>query len=297
MSTTKWKTEMVKTSRGTFEVFVKGEGSPVCVTHHYSEFNHTGDHFAESFTGSNKVFLVNLREAGNSEKALEPYQIGMLEAVFDLEAIRQTLGYPSWTYAGHSTGGMIGVIYGILYSNALDSLILVGSAARDYFSSSPECIYNEAHPKFEKMQALIETLKNADLDPVERKQLAQERTKLSLYRPEKYEHYFSPSVHKKICAVRMNFFNRELHIFDVTRKLYRITARTLILCGRHDVQCPLAYSIEMNELISDSRLVVFDESNHYPFLEQVELYQQVVQDFLLALKNQEPDRNDDKTPQ
>ncbi|MBM7646199.1 hypothetical protein JOD45_002425 [Scopulibacillus daqui] len=41
----KWKRKMVNTSRGTFEVFFKGRGRPICVTHHYSEFNSSGDHF------------------------------------------------------------------------------------------------------------------------------------------------------------------------------------------------------------------------------------------------------------
>lgn len=63
-----WDRILLNTSRGTFEIFVKGEGEPLCVTHHYSEFNETGDYFAETFTNSHKVYLVNLREAGKSEK-------------------------------------------------------------------------------------------------------------------------------------------------------------------------------------------------------------------------------------
>lgn len=277
-----WNVQTIETPRGTFEVFVKGKGNPVCVTHHYSEFNQTGDHFAESFSSHHKVVLVNLREAGNSEEAREPYQLSMLETVFDLEAIREAFGFTSWTFAGHSTGGMLGVIYGIQFSDALDALILAGAAAREYFSSSPECIYNEAHPLYEKIQNLMESLKNRDLTSVERKTLVKERTKLSLFKPENYENYFSPLVHKKMSAIRLNFFSRELYIFDVTRQLSRITTKTLILCGRHDVQCPLPFSIEMNELIPDSKLVVFEESNHYPFLEQPVLYQQIINDFLVS---------------
>ena len=84
-----WVRDLLKTSRGVFEIFVKGEGEPLCVTHHYSEFNQTGDYFAETFTKTNKVFLINLREAGNSEKAHEPYQLSFLETIFDIEAIRE----------------------------------------------------------------------------------------------------------------------------------------------------------------------------------------------------------------
>jgi proline iminopeptidase len=69
---------MVHTYRGMFEVFVKGEGKMLCVTHNYSEFNHTGDLLADAFTKNNKVLLVNLRETGRSER-VKAYQLSMIE--------------------------------------------------------------------------------------------------------------------------------------------------------------------------------------------------------------------------
>lgn len=275
-----WETKIIETSRGTFEVFVKGEGNPICVTHHYSEFNHTGDYFAESFRANNKVYLVNLKGAGNSSNPNEAHELSMVDAVYDLEAIREALGFSAWTFAGHSTGGMIGVIYGIHFSKSLTSLIIAGSAARKYADSSPQCIYHPDHPQFGRMQELIEILKRSDLSSRERDRLSKELTKLSLYRPDKYEEYFYLGIHKKMSATRMNFFIREQVIFDVSRELKKISTETLLLCGRYDVQCPLTFSIEMNELIPKSQLFIFNESNHYPFLEEKVLFHQVVSTYL-----------------
>ncbi|WP_079504334.1 alpha/beta fold hydrolase [Mesobacillus jeotgali] len=275
-----WETKIIETARGNFEVFVKGEGHPICVTHHYSEFNATGDYFADSFTDNHKVYLVNLKEAGNSSKANAAHELSMFDAVYDLEAIRVELGYSKWSFAGHSTGGMIGVIYGIHFSNSLASLIIVGSAARQYANSSSKCIYHPDHPRFDRMQQLIEILKRSDLSPGEREQFSRERTKLSLFHPHKYEEYFSLGIHKKISSARMNFFIREQMIFDVTRELGKITTNTLIICGCHDVQCPLPFSIEMNELIPKSQLIIFNESNHYPFLEERLVFRQTVLAYL-----------------
>ena len=81
-------------------------------------------------------------------------------------------------------------------------------------------------------------------------------------------------------ASRMNFFNREIQVFDLTRKLSLIRVKTLILCGRHDVQCPISYSIEMQDGIPDSNLVIYEESNHYPFLEERELFQDELKQFV-----------------
>ena len=275
----KWTQAIIKTVRGEFEVFTKGEGHPLCVTHHYSEYNETGDYFADAFTNTNKVFLINLREAGNSAKAVHPYQLSLLETVLDLEAIREALGFNKWGFAGHSTGGMLGVVYGIYFSGKLSFNVIVGAAAREYMTFSKNCIYNEQHPQFEKMQELMENLKQPGLSTAEKSSLKIQRTKLSLANPDKYDDYFANDIRKELSALRLNFFSRELHVFDVTRKLGLVTAPTLIMCGKHDVQCPLEYSVEMKELIPGSTLAIFDDSNHYPFLEEAERFSEVYQSF------------------
>jgi proline iminopeptidase len=271
---------LLSTSRGTFEIFTKGMGEPLCITHYYSEFNETGDHFAEAFVKKHKVFLVNLRETGHSEKAHEPYQLGFLESILDLEAIREALRLNKWGFAGHSTGGILGVVYGIYFSSSLKFTVIVGAAAREYMTLSPDCIYNEEHPYFTRMQDLIEALKRLDLSGNKRRELSIERTKLSLFEPERYEEIFSLNIQKKMSTIRMNYFSREIQIFDVTKKLKFISTPTLILCGKYDVQCPLTYSIEMNELIPNSKLIIFDKSNHYPFLEEAEKFQKEINTFM-----------------
>lgn len=276
----KWEKKFVHTSRGTFELFIKGEGEPLCVTHLYSEFNETGDYFAESFVHRHKVFLVNLKEAGNSEKASQPYELSLLESIFDLEAIREALGLNKWGFAGHSTGGMLGIIYGIYFSNSLKFNVIVGAAAREYRTFSPDCIYNKDNPNYKRMQDLIEVLKRSDLPIDTRKKLNKERTKLSLFEPERYDEFFSLNIQKKMSAIRLNFFSREVQIFDVTRKLKLISTPTLIICGKYDVQCPITYSIEMNELIPHSTLVIFNKSNHYPFLEEADRFNKEINIFM-----------------
>lgn len=276
-----WKQQMVVTKRGVFEVFIKGKGAPLCVTHHYSTFNKSGDYFAEVFTSSYKVFLINLREAGHSERMMEPYQLSMVETIYDLEAIRTACGLSKWGFAGHSTGGMLGVLYGIHYSQCLSCLILVGAAAREYASNSLDCIYHNQHPSYKKMQQLLNKITDVTLTAEERGLSKVERTKLSLFYPSKYHEYFNREIRKDLNRRRLAFFSREVKIFDVTKQLYRIQTPTFILCGRHDVQCPVNYSIEMAELIPSAHLKLFEESNHYPFLEEPTLFKQEVLKFNL----------------
>jgi proline iminopeptidase len=281
-----WDRRILQTSRGQFEVFIKGEGEPLCVTHHYSEFNETGDYFADTFTSSYQVILVNLRETGASERAVEPYQLSLLETIFDLEAIRENLGFNKWGFAGHSTGGMLGIIYGIYHSEKLAFNVIVGAAAREYMTFSKDCIYHSEHPQFQIMQDFNEALKNPDINEKERKHLAAERVKLSLFKPDNYEQYFSLHINKKMSGTRLNYFSREVQVFDVTKKLGLISTPTLIICGRYDVQCPVSYSIEMAELIPKSRLVIFEKSNHYPFLEESDQFKVEFNNFVKDLPEQ-----------
>lgn len=122
--------------------------------------------------------------------------------------------------------------------------------------------------QFHYMQHLIENLKSPHLTNEERKELSTERTKLSLHKPENYNSYFCKPIQKTMSASRMNAFSHEYPAFNLREHLPSMKTKTLIICGRHDVQCPIQYSIEMHEGIRNSIFVTFEESNHYPFLEE-----------------------------
>ncbi|OTX76163.1 proline iminopeptidase [Bacillus thuringiensis] len=280
-----WIQQMIHTKRGTFELFTKGSGEPLCITHHYSQFNETGDYFADVFTSTHRVLLINLRDAGNSAKANSEKELSMIETIHDLEAIRESLQLPIWHFAGHSTGGMLGLLYAITYPHSLQSLVVVGAAASNY-TETPFCIYHPTNPQFHYMQQLIENLKSPHLTNEERKELATKRTKLSLYKPKNYNSYFDKPIKKIMSASRMNAFSHEYRAFNLREHLPSTKTKTLIICGRHDVQCPIQYSIEMHEGIRNSIFVTFEESNHYPFLEEAALFTSTIQEFYQSLQKE-----------
>jgi proline iminopeptidase len=93
-----WEQRLLHTARGVFEVFVAGQGEPLCVTHYYSAFNGRGNYFADRFTDDRQVVLVNLKECGNSEPIKDESELAMVESVEDLEAINPPCG----TYSAFS---------------------------------------------------------------------------------------------------------------------------------------------------------------------------------------------------
>ncbi|MFJ8352026.1 alpha/beta fold hydrolase [Bacillus paramycoides] len=278
-----WKQQIINTKRGTFELFIKGNGEPLCITHHYSQFNETGDYFADVFTSTHRVFLINLRDVGHSVKAQSENELSMIETIHDLEAIKEALQLPIWHFAGHSTGGMLGLLYAITYPNSLQSLVIVGASASNYTRTS-NCIYHPEHPQFHYMQELIKNLKSPHLTSEERKELSTKRTKLSLCTPENYNSYFCKPIQKTMSASRMNAFSQEYPSFDLREYLPSIQTKALIICGKHDVQCPIQYSLEMHEGIRNSIFVPFEYSNHYPFLEEASRFTFTIQEFYKSLR-------------
>lgn len=162
-------------------------------------------------------------------------------------------------FAEHSTGGMIGLLDGVLHQPSLDAFIIVGAAARDY-TGTVECIYNEDHPKYAEMQQYQLALTEPHITATQKEQLTMNRIQLSLYEPEKYPQYFTGSIHKGISGARLNFFSREAVLFDLTRKLKHISIPTIICCGCHDVQCPVEYSKEIHQEIPSSQLFIFEKA-------------------------------------
>jgi proline-specific peptidase len=71
--------------------------------------------------------------------------------------------------------------------------------------------------------------------------------------------------------------------WDVTGRLPEISVPTLVTGGRHDEARP-AHLAVLAEGLSNARLVIFENSSHLAFIEERELYVQVVGDFLAGLE-------------
>lgn len=157
-----WEQKYIETPRGRFELFTCGKGEPLCVTHLYSEFNERGYYFADAFAGNFKVYLVNLKEAGHSCKVNHNAELSMSEAANDLEAIREAVGLKQWAFAGHSTGGMLGLVYAMLFPGSLSKLMTGGAAARRGYMEHGGSMYCPSSPLNKRLIEIFTILKSPD---------------------------------------------------------------------------------------------------------------------------------------
>lgn len=80
-------------------------------------------------------------------------------------------------------------------------------------------------------------------------------------------------------------------LFDQSVQDYRdvlptIKVPTLICWGQHDALLPVSGASHLHEHIPDSRLVIFQDSGHCPFIEESERFNQTVGEFIAALRQQ-----------
>lgn len=54
----------------------------------------------------------------------------------------------------------------------------------------------------------------------------------------------------------------------------------MILCGRHDPQYPPACSMELARGIKNARVIFFERSGHFPYIEEPEAFWSAVAAFL-----------------
>ncbi|EZH66563.1 alpha/beta hydrolase [Bacillaceae bacterium JMAK1] len=272
-----WTQQLIETDRGVFEVFIKGDGEPLAVTHHYSAFNERGNAFANPFTDVYTVYLINLRGAGQSVEAEHEHEYSMEETVIDLEALREVLGFVQWAYAGHSTGGMLALKYAINQPGSLTKIIAGGAAASYEYGSDSSSIYCPKNPNFTRIVEIMDQL-NDPTTPIEtRKKLNYEWALMSYYSEDKLQDAMTKPNSGKTVGERLDYFRKvEYPTYDVREKLKNVTVPSYIYAGKYDAQCPMKFGIEIAQLIPTASLTIFEESNHNPFSEEEAKFQEFV---------------------
>lgn len=272
-----WEQQLIETTRGIFEVFTKGEGKPLCVTHLYSEYNANGNRFAEMFVPYYKVHLVNLRGCGNSTDDVSVFNYGMKDSVADLEALRTALGYDAWGFAGHSTGGMLALDYAILHPESVEFIVAGGLCASAEYMHHPASIYCKENPNNKRILEILAMLADPSSTIEQRRAGSKEWALMSLYKEQSYGNMISRPNSGKTVSKRLDYFSYiELPEFDLRPQLPTVKTKAYIYGGLYDAQCPYEFAVEAADLLANATLTTFAESNHHPVIEEEEKFSEFV---------------------
>ncbi len=113
-----------------------GSGPPVILHHGYTGSHTNWEHVVPLLRDRYRVILVDCRGAGDSEHTEDGYSIEQYAA--DVVGMADYLGLGSFTYVGHSMGGVIGMELGIAHGHRLEKLVLVAPAPADGVAAPPE---------------------------------------------------------------------------------------------------------------------------------------------------------------
>jgi proline iminopeptidase len=216
-----------------------------------------------------RMQLIYFDHRGQGRSAAsDPATYTLDENVEDMEALRRYLGLGPVVSIGTSYGGMVAMAHAARYPEAVSHLVLIVTAAHGGFIPHAQAIVRERGTP--EQQAVCEKLwagafrSSEELrhyyavmgpmyarrhDPAAGDTGAADmgRTR-AIYSPEPLNRAFGP--------------DGFLRHFDLRPELARITAPALILAGRHDWICPVAFSEEIHRLVPGSDLRVFERSSH-----------------------------------
>jgi proline iminopeptidase len=265
------------------EVEVLGpEGAPLLIAHHggggigsLAEPKATFGPLSDVF----RVLVFDARGCGRSE-AVPPYSHAQWAA--DVDALREWAGAEQIVVAGGSYGGFIAMEYAVAYPDRVLAMVLRDTAAD---SSMLALAYENARNQ-ERVAIDWESFDrywtgrihdDADLK-------ARWAEIIPLY---DYEYDAARSA----AAVESGSYRHESHNwcfqhnmpgYDLKPRLPSVTCPTLVTVGRADWVTPVSAAQTIADLVPDSRLVVFERSGHSPQIEERELFQRTVREFLLA---------------
>ena len=189
--------------------------------------------------------------------------------IAQLESVRTGLGLGRIHLFGSSWGGMLALEYALLQPTGIASLVL---------NSAPTSAPRWAEETLRLRAALPEGLDEQEaeaefkrrhilrLDP-EPESMARAREK------------FGAQVYETMWGTNEYTVTGTLREWDVIDRLGEISLPTLITSGRHD-ECTPALIEPLHEGIRGSEWVLFESSAHMAYLEEPELYLEIVGAFL-----------------
>jgi proline iminopeptidase len=257
-----------------------GSGTPILVMHGGLGLDHSYFRPGLDSWGS-FAELIYYDHHGNGRSAVpDDYSALTFESLAsDADALRAALGMDKIVLMGHSYGGFLAMEYALRYQENLSGLILA--------STLPNVGYPPAIPESASAASL------AALDSLFREPFADDdvwkatwNQALPLYWPT-IDNY--PELSADIDArttYRSAAWNRGFEMlatYNVSGRLGEINVPTLILSGRNDFIAVQEAQTDMDAELPNSELVFFENSGHFPFITEPDLYQQTVSDWVAAL--------------
>jgi proline iminopeptidase len=275
-----------------------GRGAPLVILHGGPGATH--DYFLPyllPLARQNRLIFIDERGSGKSEKLEDASAYTVENMVEDVEVLRGALKLGRIALLGHSCGGVLAQAYALKYQQNLTHLILCST-----FHSTIKM--NEVFRRMKdnmapELRQRIEGMEKAGLFGHGREYEKRRYTSDYMiaawaegYFPYLYQNRPDPN-YDPVASGNMAWdvylemwgshgeyvIDGNLKSVEYGDRLSSIKVPTLITVGDHD-ECAPSLSEEMNKVIPGSQLVVLPKSGHMTFVDQPDMFNRAVNDFL-----------------
>ena len=275
---------------------IQGEGRPLLFLHGGPGSYH--DYFVPFVSDlgqTRQLIFYDQRGCGRSEK-LDQKKYAPEDFLRELEGLVRELNLEKFDLLGHSWGGMLAQLYAIHNQEKLRSMTLCCTTSN---SESRKKLYARLWKKApkESRRKLQEFLKSGSLQrcqpyPQDYLRILDEVKGRTQPVPKDLRVFLGimragiswPVHHALMGGGIYEFkFDGYLEDFDVRESLPNIKIPTLIISGKNDLDFP-ERGKDLERLIEHSKLVLFQRSGHWPFLQENKNFLRVVNTFLSELE-------------
>ena len=255
-----------------------GSGPPILFVHGLSGCWQNWILNLEDLAADHRVVAVDLPGFGHSEMPREKISISGYGQFVD--RFMERIGMEAATYVGNSMGGFVGLETALEFPHRVERLVLVSAAGLS--------IQNQRNEPLLKAMYLGENVAQwATARVVARsKELAarpRSRKALLWYVTPHAERWSPELVIEQASGAGKPGFLPALDAltdYPIEDRLDDVRCPTLIVWGKKDFLVPVKDAYKFDKLISDSRLVVYEDTGHVAMLEEPERFNADLRKFM-----------------
>lgn len=226
----------------------KKDGKPLVFLHGWGQNIEMMKPIAAPFQKEFRLIIFDLPGFGESSEPTTPWQLQ--EYVEVIHSVLKELKIEIPTLLGHSFGGKISLLYASEYP--VEKLVLFGSPYKK---------------EIQKTSMKVKVLKGLKKVPVINKLEGFAKKHIG-----SRDYKAASPIMRQILVNHVNL--------DLTDKIKNIKAPTLLIWGTLDTEVPLEQAYEIESIIPDAAVIVYENCTHYAYLENLQKTIQVLRNFV-----------------
>ena len=253
-----------------------GEGFPLILAHEFAGDFRSWEPQVRFFSRRYRVITYNARGYPPSDVPRDESAYSQEHAVEDLRALLECMNIDQAHIGGLSMGGTLALNFGLTHPHMAKSLIIAAAGTGS----------TDADAWRENVLTRAQSMESEGMASMEDYSQGEARVQLRRKDPRGYREFqdqFLAHSHIGSALTFRGVQGKRPPVFALEDQMRALTVPSLIMLGDEDEPC-IEPSIFMKRCIPTSGLVMFPQSGHAINLEEPDLFNRAVSDFLTAVE-------------